>query len=168
MVHLQSGSTVLLWDDMWNNKARRINSAELISFTTISRITVRQAYDMDQIHDMFQLPMSEIFWQYILLCSELEILQITDENDILLYIWVNAQFSVSKTLALAIHSPTHPIFIRLWSSKYQPKHRVYFWLLLRDKLNTRDQLRRGHMELDSYTCENCILQTQKAIYHLFI
>jgi hypothetical protein len=90
MVHLQSGSTVLLWDDMWNNKARRINSVELISFTTISRITVRQAYDMDQIHDMFQLPMSEIFWQYILLCSELEILQITDETDILLYIWVNA------------------------------------------------------------------------------
>jgi hypothetical protein len=41
-------------------------------------------------------------------------------------------------------------------------------LPLQDKLNTRDRLRRRRMELDSYSCENCTLQRQEAIYHLFI
>jgi hypothetical protein len=93
---------------------------------------------------MFQLSMSEIaFQQYSLLSSELENQQITDENDIWSYIWGNAQFSVSKTYkALAGHSST-PIFIRLWSSKCQPKHRVFFWLL-QDKLNTREIEKKAH------------------------
>jgi hypothetical protein len=150
------------------SNVRRLSSAELFSFTTDIRIRVSQALHLDQIHDMFQLPMSEIaFQQYSLLSSELENLQITDENDIWSYICGNAQFSVSKTYkALAYHSST-PIFIRLWSSKCQRKHRVFFWLL-QDKLNTRDRLRRRHMELDSYICENCIFQRQETVYHLFI
>jgi hypothetical protein len=48
-----------------------------------------------------------------------------------------------------------------------PKHSV-FWLLLQDKLNTRDRLRRRHMHLDSYTCENCILQKNETSYNLFL
>jgi hypothetical protein len=70
-----------------------------------------------------------------------------------------ALFSVNKAyMALSGHPPTHPVFIRLWSSKCQLKHRFFFCLLLQDKLNSRDRLRRRHMELDSYTCEKCILE----------
>jgi hypothetical protein len=48
------------------------------------------------------------------------------------------------------------------------KHRMFFWLLLQDKLNTQDRLRRRHMHLDSYTCENYILQRMETSYHLFL
>jgi hypothetical protein len=41
-------------------------------------------------------------------------------------------------------------------------------LLLRDRLNTRSLLRRRGMRLDSYTCENCILQLEETISHLFL
>jgi hypothetical protein len=63
---------------------------------------------------------------------------------------------------------THPVFNQLWSSKCQPKHRVFFWLLLHGKLNTGEHLRRRHMALDSYICENCIMQKIESVYHLFL
>jgi hypothetical protein len=62
---------------------------------------------------------------------------------------------------------THPIFTWLWKSKCQPKHKVFFWLLLKDRLNTRALLRKRAMLLDSYTCDNCILQAEETVTHLF-
>jgi hypothetical protein len=43
-----------------------------------------------------------------------------------------------------------------------------FWLFLRDKLNTKDRLRMRHMEFEFYICENCILQKNETVYHLFL
>jgi hypothetical protein len=40
---------------------------------------------------------------------------------------------------------SHPVFNLLWASKCQPKRRVFFCLLLHDKLNTRDRLERRHI-----------------------
>ena len=57
----------------------------------------------------------------------------------------------------------HPIYILLWKSKYQPKHRVFYWLWLKNRLNTRDMLRRRNMELDSYSCENCLWQREETL-----
>jgi hypothetical protein len=34
--------------------------------------------------------------------------------------------------------------------------------------NTRNMLRRKNMELESYTCENCIWQKEETLYHLFL
>jgi hypothetical protein len=56
----------------------------------------------------------------------------------------------------------------LWKSKFQMKHKVFFWLLLKDRLSTRDLLWRKNMELDSYTCDLCILQKLKSAAHLFL
>jgi hypothetical protein len=49
-------------------------------------------------------------------------------------------------------------FAQLWRSKCEPKQKLFFWLLLHDRLNTKDVLRRRHFEMDSYTCGNCILK----------
>jgi hypothetical protein len=42
-----------------------------------------------------------------------------------------------------------------------------FWLLLKDRLNTCSLLRQRSMPLDSYTCDNCILQLEETTLHLF-
>jgi hypothetical protein len=47
------------------------------------------------------------------------------------------------------------------------KHKVFFWLFLKDRLNTRGLLQRKNMELDSYTCDLCIWQYEETIQHLF-
>jgi hypothetical protein len=41
-------------------------------------------------------------------------------------------------------------------------------VVLHDRLNTRGLLRRKHMQLDSYTCEMCLLQRVESVRHLFL
>jgi hypothetical protein len=87
---------------------------------------------------------------------------LSEDNDVWSYIWGTSTFSVERAYdAISGHSPTHPVFKLLWASKCQPKHKVFFWLLLHDKLNTKERLRRRNMELDSYVCENCILKKNR-------
>jgi hypothetical protein len=166
---LQHGSSILMWHDLWDNKVRSIHMPELFSYTLKPGIYVQHVMELDNLHSIFQLPLSEeAYQQFMTLQSELVNLEPSHANDPWSYIWGSAQFSVHKAyISLSGHSPTHP-FNLLWASKCQPKHRVFFWLLLHDKLNTRDRLGRRHMALDSYVCENCILQRREAVYHLFL
>jgi hypothetical protein len=43
----------------------------------------------------------------------------------------------------------------------------FFWLLLRDRLNTRNLLRRKNKVLDDYTCALCNSGVQESAFHLF-
>lgn len=77
-------------------------------------------------------------------------------------------FYASKAYKRLIgHREIHPIFKWIWSSKCQMKHKVFFWLVLRDRINTRDLLRRG-MVLESYSCELCILQRPETTEHMLL
>jgi hypothetical protein len=46
------------------------------------------------------------------------------------------------------------------------KHKVFFWLFRKDRVSTRDILRRRGMEVDSYTCDLCILQRNGKHQHI--
>jgi hypothetical protein len=154
MVHILNGSSVLFWQGMWGNKVRCLQAAELYSFTTRKNITLEQACQMVHLHENFQLPLSETaFQQYLLISSEIDNLSTNGENNVWPYISGNSTFSVSEAYKVITgHTQTHPVFGWLWNSRCQPKHKVFFWLLLHDRL------RRRNMHLDSYMCENCILQ----------
>ena len=65
------------------------------------------------------------------------------------------------------HTPLHPSYRWLWKSKCQPKHKVFFWLILKHGVNTRGMLRRRHMFLESYTSDNCILKRKETQAYLF-
>jgi hypothetical protein len=43
----------------------------------------------------------------------------------------------------------------------------FFWLHLKNRLNTRNLLRRKNMPLESYDCELCLLIKQEKLRHLF-
>jgi hypothetical protein len=43
----------------------------------------------------------------------------------------------------------------LWKCSAQKKHKVFFWLLLKDRLSTRNILRRKNKALHSYDCVPC-------------
>jgi hypothetical protein len=98
---------------------------------------------------------------------DLQDLRLTQDTYIWSYIWGSSSFSVQKAYqALSDTLPTHPVLKLLWKIKCQPKHRVFFWLLLQDKHNTR--IWQRNMHLDSYSCENCILSKTETAYHLFL
>jgi hypothetical protein len=78
---------------------------------------------------------------------------------------VNSQQKKCYNLLIG-SQPFHPTIKWVWKSHCQAKHKVFYCLLLNDRLNTRALLTRKNMILDSYTCELCILQKEK-LRHLF-
>jgi hypothetical protein len=83
--------------------------------------------------------------------------------------WGSVLFSASKVYRhLSGHMPLHAAYKWLWKSSCQNKHRVFFWLIIKGRLNTRSMLRRKNMELESYNCVLCNTQVEETIDHLFI
>jgi hypothetical protein len=48
------------------------------------------------------------------------------------------------------------------------KNKVLFWLLLKDRLSTRNILKRKNRALPSYDCVLCQLQLEETLEHLFL
>jgi hypothetical protein len=104
---------------------------------------VAQAASLNNLYDIFQTPLStKTYQQYETLSHEFQKISLTQDKDIWTYIWGSSSLSVQKAYqALTDSLPTHPALKLLWKTKCQPKHRVFFWLLLQNKLKTRDRLR---------------------------
>ena len=49
----------------------------------------------------------------------------------------------------------------------QIARKFFFWLLLKDRLSTRELLRRKTMDLESYNCVLCHLNVEESLLHLF-
>jgi hypothetical protein len=47
-----------------------------------------------------------------------------------------------------------------------PGKTQFFWLVLKDKLSTRNMIRRRGMHLDDYQCVLCQLSTEETVMHL--
>lgn len=77
-------------------------------------------------------------------------------------------FSSKKAYLQLIGSrPCSPIFKWMWKSCARSKHKFFFWLLLRDWLNTRNLLRRKNMHLDDHSCVLCSSGDEETLMHLF-
>lgn len=88
-------------------------------------------------------------------------------DDIWNYVW-GSQFSSKKAYkALKGTMEASPLFRWLWSSSNLGKHKFFFWLLLRDGLNTRNLLRRKNRNLDDYSCVLCNNGIEETLEHLF-
>jgi hypothetical protein len=153
---------------MWNGQILKSSFLELHSYALNGIIIVKAALHLDSLEDLFHLPLSvHVFDQYCELEIMLQSLHIIEYNDIWTYIWGGSQYSASKAYNHLIGSQVvHPTFKWLWKSSYQQKHKVFYWMFLQNRLN-RVLLRRKRMQLESYTCDLCILQKQKTLRHLF-
>ena len=88
-------------------------------------------------------------------------------NDSWTYIWGSSQFSSSKAYKLLTgHTQVDPTFKRLWKTSCQSKHKVFFWLVMKDRKSTRNVMRRRTMQLDDYNCVLCQQQTEETLMHL--
>lgn len=100
---------------------------------------------------------------------DIEDLALTTEPDTWNCIWLSGSFSVNRAYRhLSGHAIVHPAFKRIWKSSCQNKHKVFSWLMLKDRLSTRELLRRKNMELQSYNCVLCNASIEESLCHLFI
>jgi hypothetical protein len=90
-----------------------------------------------------------------------------EAHDIWTYNW-GAWFSSKKAYAaLKGTLEASPLFWWLWSSSNLGKHKFFFWLLLRDRLNTRNILRRKNRNIDDYSCVLCNSGCEETLEHPF-
>jgi hypothetical protein len=109
------------------------------------------------------------FEQYCELEIYMQALEQDGSNDIWSYIWGNGNFSSQKVYRhLCGSNQVHSAFGWIWKSACQTKHKVFFWLLLMDRLNTRGLLQRKNMCLKSYSFELCLLQRVETLRHLLL
>lgn len=138
---------------MWNGILPRFSFLELYSFTRNKCMSLQKARLLLQLHRIFHNPLAdEAFTQLMQLQNLLTNLPMSEENDQWSYIW-GPNFSCSKAYKhMKGYSEVHAAYSWIWKSCCQLKHKIFLWLLLKDRLSTRDLLRRRNMILDDYTC----------------
>jgi hypothetical protein len=90
-----------------------------------------------------------------------------EEKDVWTFIWGHHVYSVSKFYHHHIKSIRPPItMLWIWKSKCIPRIKFFSWLLLNDRLNTRNMLRRKKY-LENYNCVMGQCNTKETLEHLF-
>ena len=174
-VSVADGSTILFWSDPRNGQTLSLTYPELFSFTKVKLIMFKNAVTPTIPHNWFRtstypyqskrIPSCKN-WKQPLQGYKYRRGKISGNWH---YTWGNSNFTAAKVYRVMIgHRPVHPIFQWIWSSRCQMKHKVFFWLLLQDRLSTRVLLRRRTMELDNYSFDHCILQKLETVTHLFL
>jgi hypothetical protein len=144
---------------MWNGRVIHITYPHLHSFAIIQEIKLLEVLNEESFQNLFHLPLSEeAFSQFSKLELFLQTLNITNNTDTWSYIWGSKEYSSKKAYKhFTGSSVVHPVYSWIWASSSQAKHKVFYWLLIKNRLNTRVLLRRKNMYLESYVCELCIL-----------
>ena len=166
------GSTVLFWSDLWNDNILESKFPRLYSFARNKNISVARFLSNNTLEAQFHLPLSEQAFQEFQSLQELiQDLQV-DQNskDSWEYIWGSKNYSSSKCYNFPYKNiqPPSP-FLWIWNSKCCNKLRVFSWLLLMDRLNTRNILRRKKHKLqgNNYNCVLCSNNIEETAFHLF-
>src|SRR4051812_36964431 len=59
-----------------------------------------------------------------------------------------------------------PIYNRIWKSAVMLRYKIFFWLLIHDRINSRNFLKRKNFHIPSYSFVLCTLDTEETSYHL--
>ena len=163
------GNSDLFWAGTWTGQPLKERYPQLFSFNRKPKCSIRFFLDHD-VEVIFRLPLST---QAAIQLEELldlvhNINWDESANDSWIYFWGNSNYSSKKAYKLLIGTEqASPLFPWLWPSSNLGKHKFFFRLLLRDRLNTRNLLRRKNMHLDDYNCVLCNAGHEETSFHLF-
>ena len=170
--NIGDGKSAYFWTDLWHSHCLQDMFPHLFSFVKNKDATVHTILQTEYLEDLFHLPLTvQAFQEFEAMediCIALRASDTLDCTDTWSYIWGTEQFSVAKAYKVLMGVKVVPQqFNWIWSSSCQPKHKVFFWRLLHDRLNTRNLLRRKSFQLGSYNCavNNC--PQEETLQHLF-
>lgn len=166
--NIHNGDTVSFWKDLWDPGVLQWRFPQLFSFTKQPNISARKFLSSD-INENFRLPLSmEAFNQLVDLTHLLETLDTSGHHqDVWTFIWGSNTFTSKQAYDVLRGTLPASLFKWMWKSRARNHHKFFFWLLLRDRLNCRNLLRRKNMHLDCYNCAVCVGNTEETIMHIF-
>jgi hypothetical protein len=166
---LHSVETVLFWTDLWSDTVLATKWPYLFTFAKDTTISVKMVLLTEEIPSLFHLPLTiQALEEYQQLLGLIQDTQISLEKDKWTVISAAPGYKVSSMYKdLMTQGPVLPILSWLWKSCCQEKHKVFFWLLFHNRLNTRAMLQRKRFFLPDYTCVMCGGADLETRDHLF-
>lgn len=150
---VRDGATCFLWHDPWNSTIWSQQFPELYSFCRDRSISLKAAIAQPLPKDLFHVPLTtEAYTQFQQLVQSFQNLQLQHTPDRWSYTWGSTYSSSRAYRYLIGHRQVHHCYSWFWRSACQHKRKVFFWLLLKDRISTRQLLRRRSMYLDDYNC----------------
>jgi hypothetical protein len=171
MCKLGNGSTVLFWEDLWSSLVLADSFPRLYSYVLNAQTSVKDVMVAEDLESLFSLPLSqEAFLELQQLNLHLQTVRYdVDANDQWTFLWGNAKYSSSKFYSMVFSGRQAPVtFTWLWNSKCSPRLKFHVWLLLVDRLNTKDIIRRRHYNTQAgLFCVMCDALVHEDRDHLF-
>jgi hypothetical protein len=165
------GDTVLLWKDPWCSPVLSEASARLFSFTTSEDVSVAEFVGTQDAAVHFQLPLSIEAHEELVQLQELfnnhQLDPMTPDSwD---FVWGSSKFKTRDFYDFCFRYIRPPEYIAMiWKSKCMMKHKVFAWLMLVDRINTRDMLRRRNLDIGTnFSCMTCDSGQDATRNHLF-
>lgn len=154
-----TGDTVSFWDELLLDSIFSMKYPNLHSFAKNDIISLKTARETVNIVDLFRIPMTRLAHNEMLLLAE-DLNEINNSyakgKDEWVFMWGNHHYSVKRFYQHHFAAIKPPITILwIWKSNCIPRIKFFSWLLLNDKLNTRNMLRRRNKFLEDYSCIMC-------------
>jgi hypothetical protein len=143
---------------------------KLHSFAKNKDITVTYAVQQstENIYDLFHLPLSTIAMQQ---CNDLNnnLTDLADNTEKYIWGFEWGDFYSTKKMYEAIMNPPDAVvpFKWIWNSCFLSKHKFLFWLLLLDRLNTKDLMTRKSFYVETSECVLCQNDLYEDMIHIF-
>jgi hypothetical protein len=171
-VKMGRGTSFLFWSDNWtiNNSSvpMRHIFPQLFSYVLEENLSAANVYASHDMSEMFQRPISvQAFQEFEQLQVIMEENPISDHEDCWSYVWGEKYSSANFYAHNHKHIQVSGVYKWLWKSCSTLKTKVFAWLVLRDRINTRDMLQRRHWNVtNDKHCELCPGRLYEDIVHL--
>jgi hypothetical protein len=142
----------------------------LHSFARNNKISVAHYLANTDIHHNFHTPISSEVAQELSALNQIMMNMQGNHQvrDKWTYIWGSEKYSSSRFYSLSFASTVAPTpFKWIWKSRVSKKIKIFIWLLFKDRINSRNLLRRKSYKIDGddYSCP-LHLKCRRTIYHL--
>jgi hypothetical protein len=170
-VNIKDGITTLFWADKWNGVCPQERFPRLYSYTVNQTLSVKEALLMSDIVDLFERPLSQqAAMELVELQGLIQTVVLQPEGkDEWKTIWKDGTYSAQHFYRHSFRGFTcSKVYGWIWNSKCVLKIKVFAWLLISDRLNTKDMIKRRHWNVtDEYHCILCSSHTYEDRIHLF-
>jgi hypothetical protein len=172
-VKLGKGDSFLFWSDNWclNDSSMPLQNRfpRLFSFVLDESLSAAAVYSTQDIGSLFYRPLSPQAYQEM---EELQVLMqanpLCDLHDSWSYVWGESYKASKFYKHIHQHIQVPGVYKWLWKSCCIMRIKVFGWLVLRDRINTRDMLQRRHCKVTEDThCELCSSRGYEDRIHLF-
>lgn len=161
---------MLFWKDNWAGECLEDIFPNIAHFARNPEILVKEVSEATCLANLFVIPITQAAAQELDDLREIvQDFNLVDGIDQRIFYWGNDKYLAAKLYKMAFLSMPAPASFRIiWKSKVTPRVKFFAWLILLDRLNTKNMLSRRHFNVQpNCLCGMCKENEEETIEHLF-